>query len=155
MTTGGRQLQSCERCLSVTDLHQQPQCSVTCVKGQRSPFNVSTLALTERNVLFKQEERSGHFSHTTSSFLRQPHLLLCISEPVFSLWTLVVSVLVLTLMESTRSSTRKRCLSSRIILLSLPRAMSLYLWTASSDNATSLSRYCLREPARKTGHITI
>ena len=55
----------------------------------------------------------------------------------------------LTLMESTRSSTRNRRLTSAMVLLSLARTMSLYLCTISSDSATSSSRYCLKEQAEK------
>lgn len=51
----------------------------------------------------------------------------------------------LTLMESTRSSTRNRRLISAMVLLSLARTMSLYLWTMSSGRATSWSRYCLKD----------
>lgn len=51
--------------------------------------------------------------------------------------------LVLTLMESTRSSTRNRRLKSQMVLLSLARTTSLYLWTQSSDSATSWSRNSL------------
>lgn len=50
-------------------------------------------------------------------------------------------------MESTRSSTRNRRLTSVMVLLSLARTMSLYLWTVSSDSATSSSRYCLKDRA--------
>lgn len=52
-------------------------------------------------------------------------------------------------MESTRSSTRNRRLTSAMVLLSLARTTSLYLWTMSSDSATSSSRYCLRDDAGK------
>lgn len=55
----------------------------------------------------------------------------------------------LTLMESTRSSTRNRRLTSAMLLLSLARTMSLYLWTISSDSATSSARYCLKDKAEK------
>lgn len=55
----------------------------------------------------------------------------------------------LTLMESTRSSTRNRRLTSAMLLLSLARTMSLYLWTISSDSATSSARYCLKDKAGK------
>lgn len=48
-------------------------------------------------------------------------------------------------MESTRSSTRNRRLTSAMVLLSLARTMSLYLWTMSSGRATSWSRYCLKD----------
>lgn len=51
----------------------------------------------------------------------------------------------LTLMESTRSSTRNRRLTSAMVLLSLARTMSLYLWTMSSGRATSWLRYCLKD----------
>lgn len=51
-------------------------------------------------------------------------------------------------MESTRSSTRNRRRNSQMVLLSLARNMSLYLWTSSSDSATSWSRYCLRGQQR-------
>lgn len=58
-----------------------------------------------------------------------------------------------TLMESTRSSTRKRRRSSPMLLLNLARAMSLYLCTISSDSATSWSRYCLQD--KRDGCFTV
>lgn len=81
--------------------------------------------------------RSAHVCWTDSPHMQVPRLTLHV---------------LLTLMESTRSSTRNRRLTSAMVLLSLARTMSLYLWTMSSGRATSWSRYCLKDKDKIHSH---
>ena len=58
----------------------------------------------------------------------------------------------LTFRESTKSSTKKRRLSSFIVQLTWPRAELLYFWTNSSDIATSDSKYALEKKTHLNCH---
>lgn len=58
----------------------------------------------------------------------------------------------LTFRESTKSSTKKRRLSSFITQFTWPRAELLYFWTNSSDIATSDSKYALENKKHHNGH---